>query len=285
MEVERVEAQTVIDHDQTAWKEEIGHEGHAAVVDGHHRCPTISSEIDARVRRLWLAVDHTSRPEARPGLGAPDRPGKAPPPESLRRDRPVQGPELVRFRCHPPLGVRVDIDHLLGQREALNREVSVVDLETSLDRLRWVAWRHDGHPPGLDARLRLDVDTDQRGATAGLGKERQWPAAERALEDGALGNAADLHPHDVADAYVGRMPADLYLGVRGHWPGEDDQLSRGGEERGGQEEAGPPQLHSGRCCRRNCSISATSSEAGGKSLVPAAAGGWSSTSLASSLVT
>src|SRR5437867_2749344 len=59
--------------------------------------------------------------------------------------------------------------------------------------------------------------------------------------------------------------------------------SEEGAEGGGEE---PDPGHSGRCWRRNCSISATSSAAGGKSLgPPGAAGAGSSVSRDSSFLT
>ena len=169
--------------------------------------------------------------------------------------------------------------------QALDREITTVDLEAPLDRLRRVAGGHDSQAPGLGARLRLDVDPDERGATAGVREERERPSAQRAFEGGVVGNALDLHPRNVAHSDLGGPPADLHLAVGRQGRGEDGELTYGGEERGSQQEAGRPGLHSGRCSLRNCSISATSSEAGGRSLVPAAAGGASSTSLASSFVT
>src|SRR2546425_1250158 len=45
VEVERVETQSVVDHDQTAWEEEVRHERDTAVVDGDHRRPGGSAEV------------------------------------------------------------------------------------------------------------------------------------------------------------------------------------------------------------------------------------------------
>jgi len=65
--------------------------------------------------------------------------------------------------------------------------------------------------------------------------------------------------------------------------GVSDEVRRTREEqeRGGGSGGRPRARHSGRCWRRNCSISATSSEAGGKSSPGDAASGSSSTRLSS----
>src|SRR5262249_33273505 len=108
-------------------------------------------------------------------------------------------------------------------------------------------------------------------------KERQRPTVDRALDRRAVRNVLHEHPGDVTDSGLRRMPGDgRLLGGTGR-SGTDE------EERRGDDDGGPD--HSGRCWRRNCSISATSSEAGGKSLGPGAAGGASSVSRDSSFLT
>ena len=117
-----------------------------------------------------------------------------------------------------------------------------------------------GQPPGRGPGLGLEVDADDGGLAPGVGKERQRSRPQRALDGRGVAGALHMHPGDVADARLGRVPADggaLGGGATGSANRRAAATSAARRRPGG---------HSGRCCRRNCSISATSSEAGGRSL-------------------
>src|SRR5206468_12288702 len=113
---------------------------------------------------------------------------------------------------------------------------------------------------------------------AGVRKERQGLAVHRAFDRGNLGDVLHENPGDVTDPRLRGVPGDGGpVGRDGGFRGEEEA------ERGGGE---PGPGHSGRCWRRNCSISATSSAAGGRSLgPPGAAGAGSSVSRDSSFLT
>src|SRR5207248_9209955 len=129
------------------------------------------------------------------------------------------------------------------------------------------------------ARLRLEIDPHHGGLAPCVGKERERARSERPLDRGGLAGAGDVHPGDVARVRTLGVPADAeaFGGGRG----------RSGEEQGGDGRRGETRgaRHSGRCCRRNCSISSTSSEAGGRSLVAGSASAASAASRDSSLAT
>src|SRR5439155_14042119 len=172
------------------------------------------------------------------------------------------------------------------QRQPLHREVPALNAESPLDFPWSIVGRHHRQVPRLDPWLGVDVDTDESGPASGIRKERQGSTAERAFEDDTVRNALDVDPRDVADADAGRMPGDRRASLSGCWPAESTGRSHDeSEEGGGERQADAAERHSGRCWRRNCSNSATSSEAGGRSLSPAPGVGSSSTSFDSSLAT
>src|SRR5262249_38902574 len=122
----------------------------------------------------------------------------------------------------------------------------------------------DSDPPGVGAGLRLEVDAEEGSLAARVRKEREGLAVDRALDRRGVEHVLDENPGDVTDARLRWMPGDSGLLGRGRY------LSCEEEAEGGEGDPGPG--HSGRCCRRNCSISATSSDAGGRSLFAGAAG-------------
>ncbi len=110
---------------------------------------------------------------------------------------------------------------------------------------------------------------------AGVGEEHERVAIDGSLDGGALGSTAQLEERRVADAWLRRVPADRQT-LGGGDAGGKEQQSRGEKREAAEDSA--VDSHSGRCCRRNCSISATSSDAGGRSLSGAGAGAGDSSS-------
>ena len=180
----------------------------------------------------------------------------------------------VRFVSFRRLHHRLQI---LEQQEALHRERARPHRHRAA-QLVWIDARLEHRKaPRMSARLRVDVEAEQRGVTAGVREERERSSADGALDDGRVGRAAHVHPADVTDARSYGVPGhDETVGALG---GERQERQR--EHRGRARRAAP--RHSGRCCRRNCSISSTSSDAGGRSLPVPGGVGSSSASRDSSL--
>ena len=90
VEVERVEAQPVVDDDEATREEELGHQRDPPAVGRNDRRPLGRRVVGAAVGRAGEAVDDPARAEAGGGLLPADRPREAAAPESLGSDRPVE---------------------------------------------------------------------------------------------------------------------------------------------------------------------------------------------------
>src|SRR5262245_35449909 len=149
-------------------------------------------------------------------------------------------------------------------------EVAAHDAHAALRAPRLPSGLDDSDPPGVGAGLRLEVDAEEGGLAACIREEREGLAVDRALDRRGVEHVLDEDPGDVADARLRRMPGDGGFLGRGRYVSCEEGAERG--------EGDPGPGHSGRCWRRNCSISATSSDAGGRSLFAGAAGVVSSSS-------
>ena len=157
-------------------------------------------------------------------------------------------------------------------------EVAADDLHASLCAPRLASRLDDSDPPGMSAGLRLEIDAEEGRVAARVWKEREGLAVDRALDRRAVDHVFHENPGDVAHPGLRGVPAD------GGLLGRDGGF--GYKEKAERSEDDPGPGHSGRCWRRNCSISATSSAAGGRSLgPPGAAGAASSVSRDSSFLT
>ena len=116
--------------------------------------------------------------------------------------------------------------------------------------------------------------------TARVAKEGQRPPINGALDPCRLRHVSHVEPRDVTEARMRRMPDDVGPLARESTPGQRASNHTAGEDTRARDPA-----HSGRCCRRNCSISATSSEAGGRSLPRPGSADGSSVSRDSSFLT
>src|SRR5262249_5559048 len=127
MEVERVEAEAVIERDEAAGEEEVADEDHASAVRGQHGSATLGAEIDTRMRHPRLAVDDASCAEAVSRVLAGHRTRERPMPQPLRRGGLVERSEARRFRSRASLGFGVEIHHRRRKGEALNGELARLD--------------------------------------------------------------------------------------------------------------------------------------------------------------
>src|SRR5262245_30368396 len=112
-------------------------------------------------------------------------------------------------------------------------------------------------------------------------KEGERNSAECPADHGVGTGGDHLDDHDISHSRGGRVPFDAGGRGNGCRQPHRKQCKTGGEAVRDAPEGGG---HSGRCRRRNCSISSTSSAAGGRSLAAAGGGSSSSRSLASSFL-
>src|SRR5262249_40385806 len=155
------------------------------------------------------------------------------------------------------------------------RELPSGDAELPAEPLRIEPGLEDREAPRFDARLRIKVDTEQSGVPARVWKERERLITDGPFDDRRIRRPPNVQPGDVADRRPRRMAGDEQT-----VGGTDGARQKREREHDGHA---PGARHSGRCCRKNCSISSTSSDAGGKSLPPPGVAGSSSTSRDSSL--
>jgi hypothetical protein len=118
------------------------------------------------------------------------------------------------------------------------------------------------------------------------GERAERMAVDNDLDRRKARHPADAHEDDIAASRAGGLERDPSAGSRSGRPGAVHGLGNaygdgpGGGEEWKREEASAAgcRRHSGRCWRRNCSISATSSDAGGRSLSARSAGADSASS-------
>src|SRR3990172_1869283 len=113
-------------------------------------------EVRAGVRRGGLAVNDAARAETLGfGVGGNGL-GEAAAPEAFRADRVEERAEPRRFRVRPALVVRRELNHGLGQAQALDGELPRLDR----DRARGLARRpgavHESEAPRRLAGLGLE---------------------------------------------------------------------------------------------------------------------------------
>ena len=211
VEIECVEAETVVEDHQPTWEEELGDEGNPAGIGRDHRCPPRHRIVDAAVGRAGLAIDDPARAESGAGCGRPHGLRELPAPEPLRGNRPVEYREPLALGLRPPLGLGVEIDHRLRQREALQREITPRDQEPSLRAPRLAPLLDDPYPPRMGTRLHLQIDAQERGVTARIREEREGSAVHRAFDRRDLGDVLHVKPGDVTGPWLRRMPGDAGL--------------------------------------------------------------------------
>ena len=247
------------------------------------------------------------KPAAR--LAARHRLGEGAAPEALGRDRVVERAQPHRLVGRAPLRLRVEVHHAAGQREALHREAARLDRHGARRLARHAAAVHQPDPPRHFSGLGLEVHAGQRGELGAVGEEgqvlrrrgcpprsaRPWsrprtpgpcppaaappaPRAPAARRPGTTAMRRDAGRRERTAAALGDASRRFYA-----WAAA----------RGNRAPCPPPRGEgarglSGRCWRRNCSISATRSPAGGSSslisatsdgsIASAGAGGSSSSS-------
>src|SRR5262249_31740957 len=129
MEVERVEAEAVIERDEAAGEEEVADEGHASTVRGHDGSAALGAEVDARMGHPRLAVDDASCAEARSRVLARHRAREESVPQPFRRDGLVERSETRCFGSRAPLDFGIEIHHRCRKGEALNGELARLDYD------------------------------------------------------------------------------------------------------------------------------------------------------------
>jgi hypothetical protein len=214
------------------------------------------------MRRAPLPVDHAAGAESRPHAGAGHGSRERPAPQPVGGHDPVEHRQPLGFVHRPSLRLGIEIHHAPGQRQPLDGEVALRDDDRSSGDLGILARPQDGQPPRLRAGFGLHVEADQRRLPAGVREEMERPSHHGALDDRLGRHPGDVYPGDVADPRACGMPDDLErMGAGGHRRRDDED----GEDEDGETPGMPAAGHSGRCCRRNCSISSIRSAAGGRS--------------------
>ncbi len=237
------------------------------------------------MRHARLAIDDATRAEAGPLSIPSDRPREAPMPEPLGRQRGIERAESRRLLRHAPLGRGVQIHHPLRQTQSLDGERARPDYDRARALARGAAAVDDADTPDDLARLAFEIDAVERRMLLAVREERERPAADAAFDLAGAARTGHEDHRDVAQCRGRRHPPDLERGGRSRDTGEERDAREPAEER--RHDSTASYGFSGRCWRRNCSISATTSEEAGSSSCRASGSASSSSSgfFFSSLVT
>lgn len=130
MEVDGIQAKTVVEHKRVAAKELLLRQRHASCVGSPNDRPRRGVVIGPRMRRPGLLVDNPSKPESLRQPGRSHWREKCPVPVTLWGHTPPELVQPARLFGDPPGRLCIQFDHLLGQRQALHGKAARRDADS-----------------------------------------------------------------------------------------------------------------------------------------------------------
>ncbi len=175
--------------------------------------------VHAGVRGSGLAVNDAPRSKAGSRLIATHRLDETAPPETLGRERAIDGSQALGFRARPALRLRVQINHSGREGEALDMETAGSHGELSGDPLGRAFPVSDLELPVPWTRRHVDIETDDGSmpvpAWIGISicracrrEEGERNSPERPCDHGAGVRRDHFEDHDVSHPRGGRVPLD-----------------------------------------------------------------------------